>query len=231
MSVFSQSLKPQYKILIQHLCLFILCFIKLPDVSAQASLSYYMDNRDFNTFAVTIASSQMPYGFSIWGFTDFHSDQNSETEREDFTRSFSEYRLSNNQLSNWTGIEGLGLQAEYNDVVPGNNNATIRGGITYKYKFLQTRWVQFRWFPLQSNKDLQASLTYGIPFTPQLSLSGFADYNIREGKENQWVIEPELNYKLSDRTWLLLEYRYNGFEEGNVNLDGKGWALGLRYKL
>ena len=168
--MFSQSVQTRNTVKIQHLTFIMLCLIKVPDVSAQASLSYYLDNRDFNTFQVAIASSEMPYGFSIWGFTDFHSDQNSETEREDFTRTFSEYRLSNNKLSNWTGIEGLGLQAEYNDVVPGNNNGTIRGGFTYKYKFYKTRWLQLRWFPLQSNKDSQASLTFGIAFNQALAL-------------------------------------------------------------
>ena len=74
---------------------------------------YYMDDRDFNTLAVTTAVSKLPYNVSFWGFTDFHGSQASSRDRRRLIRSFSEYRLSYS-LEEITGIKGLGLETEYN---------------------------------------------------------------------------------------------------------------------
>ena len=75
------------------------------------------------------------------------------------------------------------------------------------------------------------SIAYFIYLTQRLNLSGFADYNIRKGNDDQWVLEPQLNFRALDNTWLLLEYRYNGFEKDKPNTDGDGWAIGVRYDL
>lgn len=199
--------------------------------AATANFSYYQDNRDFNTMALQVAGSDLPHDFSVWGFTDFHSDQATEHKQEDFTRSFSEYRLNNTKLSEWINIAGLGLQLEYNDSTPGNNNTVWRGGLVYKHKFGKQLWTKLRLLPLQSNDDSQISLIFGLNFNPWLSLTGFADYNIRSNKENLWVIEPQLNIRVSDNTYLLIESRYNGFEKNNATLDGTGLAVGVRYDL
>ena len=195
------------------------------------SVSYYMDNRDYNNVTLAVSKKDMPHGFSIWGFTDFLSDQIDEDNREDFSRTFSEYRLSNNKISEWTGIKGLGLQVEYNDFIPGNKNTTWRGGITYQQKFYNKHWGQVRWHPLQSNQDTQVSIAYFIHLAQRLNLTGFADYNIRKDNDDQWVLEPQLNFRALENTWLLLEYRYNGFEKDKPNTDGDGWAIGVRYDL
>ncbi len=197
----------------------------------KVSVSYYMDNRDYNNVTLAVSKMGMPHGFSIWGFTDFLSDQNDEDNREDFSRTFSEYRFSNDKISEWTGIKGLGLQVEYNDFIPGNKNTTWRGGITYQQKFDNKHWGQVRWHPLQSNQDTQVSAAYFIHLTQRLNLTGFVDYNIRKGNEDQWVLEPQLNFRALENTWLLLEYRYNGFEKDKPNTDGDGWAIGVRYDL
>ena len=213
-------------LLITLLCLFL---SKLAVANQlHVNLSYYWDDRDFNTATLQFSAPQLPAGFSVWGFTDFHSEQQNSAERYEFERSFSEYRISNIALADWTGIDGLGLQAEYNYFRPGSNSAW-RGGITYKRPLGEWGWTQLRLFPFQSQDEGQASLTYFIAFTEDFNLSGFADYNLRAGKSNQWVIEPQLSYRILKDTWLLLEYRYNGFEIDNATLDGNGIAAGVRY--
>ena len=199
--------------------------------SATTSVSYYIDDRDFNSITLQLSAADLPQDFSVWGFTDFLGDQSHHDERKDFTRTFSEYRLSNSKLSKLTGIDGLGLQIEYDDATPNYNNTIWRNGLTYKHKLNGKHWLQLRAMPLQNNKDRQISLIYFASIMPRLNISGFADYNIRHGNGNQWVIEPQLNFRLLNKTWLLLEYRHNGFEQDNINLDGKGWAIGIRYDL
>jgi len=59
-------------------------------------------------------------------------------------------------------------------------------------------------------------------------VTGFADYNIGEDDPNQWVIEPQVNFKLNDRLRAVVEYRFNGYEDDNAKLDsGSGVAFGL----
>ncbi|MDH5435390.1 MAG: porin family protein [Gammaproteobacteria bacterium] len=197
----------------------------------KVQMQYYFDDRDFNTLGVVVSANDLPAGFSIWGFTDFHGDQNNANERYDITRSFSEYRLSNNKISDWTKIDNLGLQVEVNETSPGNNNTVWRGGITYKLVSSANNWLQLRLFPMQSNKHNQASLIYFYSITTNVKFSGFADYNIQDGSKNRWVVEPQLSYRLMDKAWLLLEYRYNGFEDAKATLDGSGWAIGISYDL
>ncbi|MDH3326801.1 MAG: hypothetical protein OEM38_08820 [Gammaproteobacteria bacterium] len=195
-----------------------------------ASINYYIDNRDFNTMGVTISSFDLPQNFSVWGFTDFNSDQNKKPN-EDFTNSFSEYRLTNTKISNLVGLKGLGLQMEYNNTTPGSSDTVWRGGLTYKKITGDKKWIQLRLFPLQSNSDNQASIIYNFSILSWLKLTGFADYNIRNGAENLWVIEPQLNFKIANNTWFLLEGRYNGFQSRSPSTDGTGVAVGVQYDL
>ncbi len=198
---------------------------------SSTSFNYYKDDRDFDTMGIFISENNLSHGFSIWGFTDFHSDQNTQNKRSDFTHSFSEYRLSNNLISHWVNIEGLGLQIEYNDSSPGIDNTVWRLGLTYKYIISDQHWIQLRALPLQDNADSQASLIFKFTLHPRITFTGFADYNIKSGKENLWVVEPQFNFRVLENTWLLLELRYNDFERNNSQLDGTGVAVGLRYEL
>lgn len=195
----------------------------------QVDVSYYFDSRDFNTWSIFLLNKNLGAGFSFLGFTDFHSDQNKANDRYDVTRTFSEYRLSNNKIADWLNIDGMALQLEYNDITPGSSNNTFRFGLTYQSALSQNHWLQWRLFPVDSRNDHQISLIYFLTFSDKLNLSGFADYNFVKNGKNQWIVEPQLNYKLHSRLWILLEYRYNGFEDNNPYLDGSGTALGIRY--
>ncbi len=197
------------------------------------SLSYYYDNRDFNTTTIQIFTNRLGNDFSIWGFTDLHAMQDNKDERYNMQRSFSEYRLSYSGLARHTNINGLGLQLEYNDFTPGDGNL-LRLGLTYKQFFFKKSrskplWLQYRFLPFESDGDGgQFSLIYFIPISHSISISGFADYNIREDQSNEWVFEPQLNILLHKNTYLALEYRYNGFEENITTLDGSGIAIGVQ---
>lgn len=212
------------------LCLVAGTFFKSGIMMAQTqvSTSYYWDNRNFNTAQIALSAKQLGNGFSVWGFTDLHARQQTE-DRYDLETSFSEYRLSNNRLANWTGIANLDLQLEYNDFTPGNDNSTWRGGFTYRTAWSEGTWTQLRIFPLQSRDMGQISLTYYWSISDKVKLSGFADYNFVDNGSNQWVVEPQFNFRLSKHLWALLEYRYNGFQDENINLDGSGLAAGLRF--
>jgi len=218
-----------------HLCMISLFFVSTliycthANAANQVDISYYFDDRDFNTLTLFMLNKDLGGGFSFLGFTDFHSDHQNSTNRNDATRTFSEFRLSNNMIAKWWNIDNLGLQLEYNDSTPGNNNNAVRLGLTYNQSLNASDWLQLRVFPLDSQNDGQVSIIYFVKFTENFNLSGFADYNFISDGKNQWVFEPQLNYKLYSKLWLLLEYRYNGFENSNPNLDGSGTALGLRY--
>ncbi|MFT5450787.1 MAG: hypothetical protein ACI9N9_000267 [Enterobacterales bacterium] len=196
--------------------------------ATQLDLSYYFDSRDFNTFALFVQNKDLGQDFSVWGFSDFHGQQNNKSERFQPDRSFSEYRLSNSKLADWTGIDGLGLQVEYNHISPKSKNVW-RGALTYKLPLGARLKMQLRILPIQNIDDEQVSIGYFYSINDKLNISGFADYNVRDDKKNQWVIEPQLNYKLAKDTWLIIEYRYNGFEDDNLNLEGSGWAIGLKW--
>ena len=61
-----------------------------------------------------------------------------------------------------------------------------------------------------------------------MSVSGFADLNVDTGSPNRWVAEPQLNVRI-DRTFhLVLEGRYNGYEDANPDADGFGVAVGVK---
>ncbi len=50
-------------------------------------------------------------------------------------------------------------------------------------------------------------------------------------RPNEWVWEPELSFTLTDTFDLIVEGRYNGFQEAIPGLDGVGVAGGVRIKL
>lgn len=191
---------------------------------------YYMDDRDFNTLAVTTAVSKLPYNVSFWGFTDFHGSQASSRDRRRLIRSFSEYRLSYS-LEEITGIKGLGLETEYN-YFSTSDKSIWRFGPVYKHAIPFLRkgsWLKWRVHPLQSDKNWQASVIYRVSLSEKWSMSGFADYNINSGPD-RWILEPQLNYQINKNLSLHLEYRHNGFEDANKNLRGNGVAIGVGVK-
>ncbi len=204
--------------------------------STQASLNYYYDTREFSTFSLVTGAKGLPLGLSFWGFTDIHGDQTEDSTTADLTRYFMEYRLSRDLDPDWVlGIEGLGLMAEYNDF-NGPDNNLLRFGPTYSFR-TELPWkregkFQCRVFGYETDgKGWQVSVSYNTPFTDRLSLTGFADINVIENGPDRWVVEPQLNYTLDQHFSLLLELRYNEFEESNPDLDGFGVAAGVSASL
>jgi predicted porin len=189
---------------------------------------YYFDDRDYNTLSITTAALKLPYNFSFWGFTDFHGNQTSPRNRLRHTRSFSEYRLTYD-LKELTGLEGLGLQAEYNFSSTSDKHTT-RVGPVFKHSIPFLRkgsWLQWRLFPIQTDDNLQVSVIYKFLLSEKWSISGFADLNLNSGQRDRWIVEPQLNYQFNKYISLHFEYRYNGFEDANKSLRGNGFAIGM----
>lgn len=201
-------------------------------VEMDNSMSYYLDTRDFSTLSVA-SDISLPLGIRVWGFTDLDGDQNGEAH--EFNDFFMEYRALYSIPEELTfGIKGLGLVTEYNNF-NGSDNDLFRFGlaVTHTTELLGKKTcLQLRLMPYDdtSEDNQQVSLSYCVAITDKLSLTGFADYNIIDDGSNQWVIEPQLAYKVTDSMDLLLEYRYNGFESDDPDLDGDGLAFGARYR-
>lgn len=199
--------------------------------NASASITTYWDTREYTTVSI-ITSTSLPYGFSIWGFTDLHGVQNEGQDVFDHSRFLMEYRLSQKISPDYAvGLKGLGWQVEYDDF-NGSSNEVVRCGLTYRQNFngfmSKSSWLQFRYFPYETNGDgQQISLIYYLSLTDRIWISGFADYNVIEGSKDRWVVEPQLNYKLSDQVTAVVEYRLNQYEQANANLKGEGIAFGL----
>jgi len=197
--------------------------------------SYYFDSRDYNTVNILTLFPNLPFDLNIFGFVDFHGNQNEPENRYDLTRYFMEYRLGRPLFPKSSGwIKGLGIEAEYNDF-NGQRNHVSRFGFTYKHKFKlfnnKKSWLQWRYHPYETDgSGSQASLIYFIGLTEGLFINGFADINFIEDGKDRWLLEPQLNYKLTDLIDAAIEFRYNEFEDANSKLDGVGIALGLKFK-
>ncbi len=201
--------------------------------NAKAALTYYFDSRDYNTLAIFTSIDELPLGFKIWGFTDLHGDQGNASDRFDITRHFIEYRLSREISPEWLfGLQGVGMMAEYNDF-NGPDNDLVRIGPYYDHAIPlpfsdRQGKMQWRLFPYESDgSGWQASVSFFVPFSDRVSLTGFADINVIDGSD-RWVVEPQLNFKVSQQFSLVMELRYNGFEEANPDLDGLGLTAGLK---
>jgi hypothetical protein len=189
-----------------------------------AQIAYYFDSRQFNTATVITSTDQLPLGFSIWGFADFHSAPKDTGERFDFNRYFIEYRLLRPLEPKWlAGLKGVGTVIEYNDL-EGGENSLVRFGVSYKRVLpWHGAWIQGRVFPLETDGNGgQAALTYCVHFTADLFILGFIDYNWLEGGADRWVGEPQLFYKINERFTTLVEFRFNEFERHD-----KGLAVGI----
>lgn len=206
-----------------------------PEKPISGSLSYYFDSREFNTLNIVTSIKGFPLGFNIFGFIDLHGDENKPSERFDITRYFIEYRLRRTLDPDWVfGIEGIGVEAEYNDL-NGPDNSLVRFGVNYKHKFKlfngRTHWLQWRFLPGGTERaGKQLSLVNFISISPRFFISGFSDYNIFNNSRNKWVSEQQLNFILNKTIDIVLEGRYNGFEDENPKLDGYGIAGGIKIK-
>ena len=200
--------------------------VALPkDARAGGELTYYFDSRSYNTLNVLTSVSDLPWNMNIWGFTDFHGVQKAAGERFDLTRYFMEYRLRRGIDPNWiAGLNGVGVEVEYNEG-SGSANNMLRFGVNYKHGLqrvgLKGGWLQWRLFPYETDgSGQQFSVVHFLPLAPKVSVAGFADLNINKGASHRWVVESQFTYRVHDVVGLVLEVRYNGFEDKNPALDG-----------
>lgn len=207
--------------------------LSMPTVGeAGGELTYYFDSRSYNTLNVLTSVSDLPGNVNIWGFTDFHGVQKDAGERFDLTRYFMEYRLRRGIDPNWiAGLNGVGVEVEYNEG-SGSDNTMLRFGVNYKHGLqfagLEGGWLQWRLFPYETDESgQQFSVVHFLPLAPKVSVAGFADLNINKGTSHRWVVESQLTYRIHKAIGLVLEVRYNGFEDANPILDGIGIAGGL----
>ncbi len=202
--------------------------------NTKVNLSYYFDSRDYNTMNILVNSTALPWGFNIFGFTDIHGTENVPTERFELNRFYHEYRLRRplDDLP-FMPIKGFDLEFEINDSnLPKSGVARIALGYQHSVPFLKKGWLQWRILPWRSDgKGWQLSMTHFLVLAERIKLIGFADYNIMNDRPNEWVWESELSFTLTETFDLILEGRYNGFEEAIPGLDGVGVAGGIRIKL
>ncbi len=202
--------------------------------NTKVNLSYYFDSRDFNTMNVLVNSTALPWGFNVFGFTDFHGTENVPTERFELNRFYHEYRLRRplDDLP-FMPIKGFDLEFEINDSnLPKDGVARLGIGYQHSVPFLKKGWLQWRILPWRSDgKGWQLSMTHFLALTERIKLIGFADYNIMNDRPNEWVWESELSFTLTNTFDLIVEGRYNGFQEAIPGLDGVGVAGGIRIKL
>lgn len=201
----------------------------------KVDLTYYFDSRNYNTLNLTTSIPELPLLFNIWGFVDISSEQNNSGQRFDLTRYFIEYRLRRPLFPNAnTAWQGLGFELEYNDS-NGSDNTVLRAGLIYKHPipFLSNNksWLQWRYHPYETDgSGSQISVIYFFHISKRISITGFTDLNLENGFEDRWVSEPQINYKINKTFDLVLETRFNEFEDANTTLDGFGVAGGIKIK-
>ncbi len=197
-----------------------------------ATLTYYLDTRSYNTLNILVTPRALPGGMNLWGFVDLHGNQNDGNERFDLSRYFIEFRLRKPIVADWL-FDGLGVEIEYNDF-NGQGNDLLRPGVTFKHAVVRSgkSWVQWRVHPIETDgSGWQASVIHSFILGERVGLAGFTDLNVRENAPNRWVTESQLSIRVNDAFDLVIEARYNEFEDTNPILDGWGVGVGLKLKL
>ncbi|ODS32265.1 MAG: hypothetical protein SCARUB_02614 [Candidatus Scalindua rubra] len=194
---------------------------------------YQFDTRGFNTINFT-GASDMPLGFTIWGFTDIetadiHGSRSSRKDAEEF---FLEIDLRRELY------KGFGVIAEYNDNEGANNNIG-RLGFNYKagWGWLKDRDISlyFKAFPLETDgHGSQVSFSWNKKFPDTLdgrfSMGGFFDTNFDSGlkdDEINIVSDTQFRYRLINHLEALVEFRFNEFMPANQE---HGFGIGLKYR-
>jgi len=197
------------------------------------SLTQYFDSRRFETATLFSKVDHLPLGLQLWGFTELHGNQSRPDGRLPLDRYFMEYRLLRPLGSSWlSNSDAAGAIAEYDDL-NGLKNRVVRLGIYYQHATslpgVGKAFLQWRVFPWESDgRGWQASVSYRVPLTNRVSVTGFADANLLGGGVHRWLYEPQLNVRLNEHLSAVTEFRYNGFERVDPDQQAAGVALGLR---
>ncbi len=193
---------------------------------------YQFDTRGFNTINFA-GASDLPLGFTIWGFTDIETadEHGSRSSRKDAEEFFLEIDLSRELY------KGFGVVAEYNDSEgPGNNIG--RFGFNYKpgWEWLKDKDLNlyFKVFPWDTTSHGgQASFSWNKKFPGVLdgrfSMGGFFDTNYDSGPtddEINIVSDTQFRYRLINHIEALVEFRFNEFLPANQE---HGFGIGLKY--
>ncbi len=193
---------------------------------------YQFDTRGFNTINFT-GASDMPLGFTIWGFADIETADlhGSRSSRKDAEELFIEIDLKRELY------KGLGVIAEYNDIEGAGNNIG-RLGFNYKpgWRWLKDKDLSlyFKVFPVETDgHGGQASFSWNKKFLDSLdgrfSMGGFIDMNYDSGPngdEVNIVSDTQFRYRLINHLEALVEFRFNEFLPANQE---HGFGIGLKY--
>jgi len=194
--------------------------------SGWMTMEYQSDNRGFNTFNVTGAST-LPGGFSISGFTDLEGRKGLDRKENDLMTFFTEIRVKTMTK------KYIGLIAEMN-VMSGMNNDIGRFGLFFlpKWEFFKKNklFLFVKVLPIETDqKGGQLSFAWNavVPkiFNGRLSLGGYYDYNIKSGLDEDIhvVSDTQFRFRLIEDLSLLVEYRYNSFLSSKNNGVGTGF--------
>lgn len=195
------------------------------------TVEYQFDTRGFNTINFT-GGADLPYGFTIWGFTDIETPDSSNGSRQDAEELFIEIDLSRELY------KGFGIVAEYNDGERHNDNIG-RLGLNYIARWDSLKKIHlnlcFKVFPLETDgHGGQVSFCWDKRFPRILdgrfSMGGFFDLNFDSGandNETNIVSDTQARYKLTENLEALVEFRFN---EYLVASQEHGLGIGLKYK-
>ncbi len=192
---------------------------------------YQFDTRGFNTINFT-GGAELPYGWSLWGFTDIESADSSDGSRTDAQKFFIEIDLKKELY------KGFGVVLEYNDG-QGRHDSIGRLGVNYIARWDWLKKVDlnlgFKAFPIETDgHGWQGSFCWEKKFPSILdgrfSMGGFFDINFDSGpsdNETNVVSETQFRYKLTENLEALVEFRFNEYK---VASQEHGLGIGMKYK-
>jgi len=192
---------------------------------------YQFDTRGFNTINFT-GGAELPYGWSIWGFTDIETADSSDGSRTDAQKFFTEIDLKKELY------KGFGVVLEYNDG-EARHNSIGRLGANYiaRWDWLKKMDLNlaFKAFPIETDgHGWQGSFCWEKKFPKifdgRFSMGGFFDINFDSGpsdNETNIVHETQFRYKLTENLEALVEFRFNGYK---VASQEQGLGIGMKYK-
>jgi opacity protein-like surface antigen len=201
-------------------------------------IGYYDTIRDQETITLN-GWANLPHNFGFWGFVDFTSnrgDQTGVTNQADLSGFYTEFNLHYKFMLDDNAKKQLRLMAEIND--GSLSDAVFRPGLQY---FQATNWGNFSFKVLPYKVDLvkqdpvpdptgQVSLAWRINLLKnKVYFEGFADLNwLYQNQRNYYpfIVEPQLGYNLTKHSAVVVEYRYNNFQQK----DDHGLGIGAEWR-